>query len=362
MADFPLIDLSIWQDVLRFWNEWGLSILAFVSIVSLAIVFRRIMAWRRNTKANSGLEKMPPVVDPEMDDAGAFGALTPALAAQIPESAKETHDFHLLLRQAGLHQPSARYTIYAFRFLLLVTPLIIAGICAVLADRTWTGPILIAGGFSSAVLSIIPRMYVFLRRRRRYEEIRSGLADTIDMLGMCLTGGLGLIDSLEHVAGQMEAYPALAAELRTVKRQAEVGSFKLALEDLTQRVDLPEIRQLCAVLSRGTQLGSQLAGSLSEHADHLRVALRQSALARANKAPVKLVLPILFCLAPAALIILTAPAFLELRQFFDPSVMKSTTAKGVTFGTNSVIEAIRELDQRPNPDLPTFNLAVPTPE
>jgi tight adherence protein C len=362
MADFPLIELALWQNLARFWNEWGLSILAFVSIVSLALVVRRILAWRRHVRSASVVPKMPPVVDPEMEDAGAFGALTPALAAQIPESARETRDFQLLLRQAGLHHPSARYTIYAFRFLFLITPILIAGLCAVVADRSWTVPILVAGGFAGAVLSIIPRMYVFLRRRKRYEEIRSGLADTIDMLGMCLTGGLSLTDSLDHVAGQMGAYPALAEELRTVKRQAEVGSLKLALEDLTQRVDLPEIRQLCAVLARGTQLGSQLAGSLSEHADHLRVALRQSALARANKAPVKLVLPILFCLAPAALIILTAPAFLELREFFDPSVMKSTTGKGVTFGTNSVIEAIRELDQRPTPGLPTSDLGVPIPE
>lgn len=362
MVDFPLIELAIWQDVARFWGEWGLSILTFLSIVSLALVVRRILVWRRQSKSQSVVQKMPPVVDPEMEDSGAFGTLTPALAAQIPESAKEARDFQLLLRQAGLHHPSARYSIYAFRFLLLITPIVITGICAVVADRTWTVPILIAGGFAGAVLSIIPRMYVLVRRRKRYDEIRSGLADTIDMLGMCLTGGLSLTDSLDHVAGQMGAYPALAEELRTVKRQAEVGSLKLALEDLSQRVDLPEIRQLCAVLARGTQLGSQLAGSLSEHADHLRVALRQSALARANKAPVKLVLPILFCLAPAALIILTAPAFLELRQFFDPSVMKGASAKGVTFGTNSVIEAIRELDQRPIPEFPSSGFALPLPE
>ncbi|MGB4727234.1 MAG: type II secretion system F family protein, partial [Thermogutta sp.] len=277
MPDILLLALGYWQDLAHLWSEWGLSILTFANVVLLAMIIRWILVRRAQPKASAGL---PPVVDPETDDPGAFGALTPALAAQIPESAKETRDFQLLLRQAGLHRPSARYTIYAFRFLLLVTPLIIAGVCAVIAPQAWTLPILVAGGLSSAVLSIIPRMYVFLRRRKRYEEIRSGLADTIDMLGMCLTGGLSLLDSLEHVAGQMGAYPALAEELRTVRRQAEVGSLKLALEDLTRRVDLPEVRQLCAVLSRGTQLGSQLASSLSEHADHLRVALKQAALAR----------------------------------------------------------------------------------
>ena len=356
-----MFELALPPQAAAFWQEWGLSLLVFASITSLALVIRKIVLWRRQARP-APVPVRPPVVDPEQESAGAFGALTPALAAQLPESAKETWDFQILLRQAGLYRPSARYTIYAFRFLLLVTPLIIAGVCAVIADRVWTLPILLAGGFTAAVLSIIPRMYVLLRKRARYEQIRNGLADTIDMLSMCLTGGLSLTDSLEHVAAQMGAYPALAEELRIVKRQAEVGSLKLAMADLAARIDIPEIRQLAALLCRSTQLGSQLAGSLNEHADHLRTALRQSALARANKAPVKMVLPILFCLAPAALIILTAPALLELRNFFDPAAMNGVNGRSATFGTNTVIETMRQIDQTPQVGLPALETPPPMPE
>lgn len=355
----PMIDMGLMPSVLALWNEWGLSLLAFLSVVSLTLLARQFWLWRQKKLASQLPPEKPIVVDPETDEPGAFGALTPALAAQIPESTKESRDFQLLLRQAGFYQPSARNTIYAFRFLFLITPLIIAGTCAVLAEKEWTWHILGAGVLAAAILSIIPRLYVFFRKKARYEQIRSGLADTIDMLSMCLTGGLSLLESLEHVAGQLGAYPALAEELRLVKRQAEVSSLKLALEDLTRRVDIPEIRQLVAVLTRGTQLGSQLASSLHTHADHLRTALRQSALARANKAPVKLVLPILFCLAPAALIILTAPALLELRQFFSTEAQGMTGGRGVTFGTNSIVDTIRQLDQHPAIELPTTGPLAP---
>lgn len=353
------IDPNILQYGFTWWNEWGPSVLAFLSVVSLTLLARRLWLWRRKKLALEMPPEKPLVVDPETDEPGAFGPLTPALAAQIPESTKESRDFQLLLRQAGFYRPSARNTIYAFRFLFLITPLVIAGICAVLAEKEWTWHILGTGILAAAVLSIVPRLYVFFRKKARYEEIRSGLADTIDMLSMCLTGGLNLLESLEHVAGQMGAYPALAEELRLVKRQAEVSSLKLALEDLTRRVDIPEIRQLVAVLSRGTQLGSQLASSLHTHADHLRTALRQSALARANKAPVKLVLPILFCLAPAALIILTAPALLELRQFFAGDAQGMSGGRGVTFGTNSIVDTIRQLDQQSQIEFPTVRPQPP---
>ncbi|GAB6165063.1 hypothetical protein JCM19992_10630 [Thermostilla marina] len=342
--NLAMIDL---QTLSALWAEWGLSIATFVTVVCGAWLGMWIWLRRPQPKTEDQEHLSPvPLEDPDMDDPGAFGPLTPALAAQIPESGKETREFQLLLRQAGLYHPAAKNTIYALRFLLLFTPLVIAGICAVLADDAYTWHILIVGAISAAALSIIPRLYVFFRKRSRMQQIRAGLPDTIDMLSMCATGGLSLLESLDHVAGQLDAYPALAEELRIVKRQTEVGSLKMALADLTRRVDLPEIRQLTALLLRGSQLGTQLAGNLNEQADHLRTAMRQMANTRANKTPVKLVFPILFCLAPAALILLTAPAMLELRDFFVPSPTSTTAPAGATFGTNSILETMDLLDQR----------------
>ncbi len=288
---------------------------------------------------------------------GVFGPLTPALAAQIPESAKERRDFRLLLRQAGLYSPAARTTIYALRFVLLALPLLGAGVWAVMAESDQTWRILFAGGVTAGTLSIMPRLYVFFRRRRRMQQIRQGLPDVIDMLSMCSSGGLGLSESLEHVAGQISSCPQLAEELLILKRQAELGSLKQALADLSTRVHLPEVRQLVGLLSRGTQLGTQLAGSLNEQASHLRVSRRQSAMTQANKIPVKLVLPILFCFAPAALILLTAPAVLELHDFLRPGAQSTAGSEG--FGTGAIFDTLDSLDQGVNP--PTVGPAADQP-
>lgn len=341
------------QAVATLWSQWGISAAAFITVVCSIALIRRAWQARNEAVKSSEPEPMPLLEDSDAPDEGAFGPVTPALAAQLPESEKESREFRLLLRQAGIYRPAARNTIYALRFLFLVTPLIIAGVCINLADSEWTWPILGVGVLTAAVLSIIPRLYVFFRRKSRIHQIRSGLADTVDMLSMCISGGLNLSESLEHVAGQNRAYPALAEELRILKRQMEVGSLSLALADLNRRVDIPEIRQLSALLSRGTKLGTRLAGTLNEQADQLRKSLRLAATARANKTPVKLVFPIMFCLAPAALIVLTAPALLELRNFFVPTAQQPANVRGITFGTNNVIQALNDLDQRLEVGLPT---------
>ncbi len=340
---------SFTSSIRLFYNltDWGLVILVFVATSSIFyFVARRLI--RRGKDQQSRLRRIsPPESSEEAKGAPAFGPLGHALAAQIPESKKERRDFRLLLRQAGLYGPQVATTIYAMRFVLLLVPLVAAGCWAVLADREHTFKILFFGGMTAAALSAVPRLYVFFRRRRRMHKIRQGLADTIDMLSMCSSGGMGLNESLEHVAGQMSSCPGLAHELTILKRQAEVGSLKQALADLTARVDLPEVRHLATLLTRGSSLGSKLAGSLNEQADHLRTARRQAAVSRANKTPVKLVLPVLFCFAPAALILLTAPAVLELYDFLVPTQQAASTAEAPSFGTGAIFETLDGLDQRP---------------
>src|SRR5690606_26152614 len=98
---------------------------------------------------------------------GVFGAWTEAFASQIPESEKERHEFGALLKQAGLYSKTARASVYAYRFLLLVFPLVCAGLLAIASPPRDTWKILFAGGIAAAVLSIIPRLYVWYRRRIR---------------------------------------------------------------------------------------------------------------------------------------------------------------------------------------------------
>ncbi len=153
-------------------------------------------------------------------------------------------------------------------------------------------------------------------------------------------------------------------ELLLLKRHAELGNLKRALEDFARRVNLPETDQLAGLLLRGSHLGTGLVGSLNAQAEHLRVARRQAAATRANKTPVKLVFPILFCFAPAALILLTAPAVMQLRDFLtgrtsadllkrDMTTTGTVSSTEVNFGPETIINSIQNLEQSQPSTLPS---------
>jgi tight adherence protein C len=288
--------------------------LSIVCGLGIVVVVLRLFLKRRQPAAT-----LPSAPEPRRVAGGVFGGWTDAFASQIPEGEKERQEFGAILKQAGMYSPTARASVYAYRFLLLVFPLVCAGIIAVASPAQDTWKIMGLGGIAAALLSIIPRLYVWYCRRVRLAQINGGLADMLDMLSMCLGGGMSISASLDHVAKNLTSYPALGEELQIMKRQAEVGSLRLALADWASRVDTPEVRQVATLLTRGDVLGTSLSGSLLDQADHFRVARKQLATLEANRMPVFLTFPLLFCFAPAVLIILMSPAFLQIGEFLNPN-------------------------------------------
>lgn len=330
-----LTSITQWLEVNR---EALPPVAAFVVVAGTLILAWRIV--RRRT-ARHALRQQE-----EESGNGIFVSLAPALAAQLPESPKASEEFEKRLRGAGYYSPHSKAKIYALRFLALIVPMTIAGAIAVYRAPHDTFNILLVGGIVAAVLSVAPRVYVYFRRRQRLNEIREGLPDAMDMLSMCMEGGISVGESLSQVAARLDNYPALAQELSIVRRQAEVGSLTIALSELSKRIDLPEVRGLCSLLSRGDRLGTEVSGTLLEQSDHLRTQRRQRATLRVNKAPVKLVLPLVFCFAPTAMILLVSPAVLELKEFLAPSSGQSVlTASDGMAGANQIVERLRDLEQ-----------------
>jgi len=292
---------------------------------------------------------------------GVFGPWTEALAAQIPESEKERQEFAALLKQAGMYSRTARASVYAYRFLLLVFPLVCAGILAIGSPREQTWKIMAGGVVAAMLLSIIPRLYVWYRRKTRLAEINGGLADMLDMLSMCLSGGMSISASLDHVAKNLTSYPALSEEIHILRRQTDVGSLRTALADFANRIDTPEVRQVATLLARGDALGTSLSGSLLDQADHFRVARKQLATLQANRMPVFLTFPLLFCFAPSVLIILMSPAFLQISDFLRPGNPDNPLQSNNTLSTEAVARSIGNLNQDASAGRPSLAPRAPQP-
>ena len=148
------------------------------------------LALRTPSRADLRLDQIRP--ESSVDAARAkpaFGNWTQALASQIPESEKEHRDFELLLRQAGMYAAGDLANDLCVAFRLAGAPLLIASVCAILADARYSLYIMLTGLAMAVILAIIPRLYVYFRRRRRMQRIRQALPDALDMLSMCVSGG-----------------------------------------------------------------------------------------------------------------------------------------------------------------------------
>jgi tight adherence protein C len=319
-----------------FWQKPSTLFAVGCGIVSMLLVMRMLF------KKRPASETAPATPD-DRTSGGVFGPLTPAMAAQLPESEKERREFGQMLKQAGMYSPTARTSVYAYRFLLMVFPLVVAGILAIASPQEQQWKFLLGGAIVAATLSIVPRMYVYVRKQSRLAEINAGLADMLDMLSMCVGGGMALPASLDHVAKNLTNHPALAEELLILKKHAEVHSLKFALADFANRIDTPEVRQVSTLLARGDSLGVSISGNLLDQADHFRNTRKQMATLQANRTPIFLTFPLLFCFAPAVLILLMSPAFLELGDFFGNS--DNPLNNNSTLSTQRIADTISELDQ-----------------
>ena len=162
----------------------------------------------------------------------------------------------------------------------------------------------------------MPRLVLQAQARHRVNNIQAALPDGLDMLNMCMTGGLSLQMAFERVSGEIRSsHRDLATEFDIIRRHSETHTMERALEMFAERIDTPEVKSLAAVTSQSVRLGSNVGTALQEYADSMRTGQRQRAEERGNRRSVAMLFPVALCLAPPVYILLLGPAVLELRDF-----------------------------------------------
>ena len=172
----------------------------------------------------------------------------------------------------------------------------------------------------TAILGIIaPGFYLDFRRRGRQNSIRRSLPDALDVVIVCVEGGLSLPASFAKVASELNtAHPLLALEMSIVQREIQMGrSTGEALRNFAVRFDLEEIRGLASVVLQAEKFGSSVVKALRVHADSLREKRMQDAEELANKATVKLLFPTLLLIFPSLFVVVMGPAAFDIYYFFE---------------------------------------------
>jgi tight adherence protein C len=162
---------------------------------------------------------------------------------------------------------------------------------------------------------ILPRTIVRKRAERRYERIDYELPELIDLLVVTVEAGLGFNGSLQIASERLQG--PLGDELRLTMQQQSMGlSTSEALSNMLARADTPLMRSFIRSVLQGETLGVSIGKIMRDLATEMRKRRRAAAEERAQKAPIKILFPLVFLIFPSMFVILLGPAVHTFVQSF----------------------------------------------
>ncbi|MCA1572787.1 MAG: type II secretion system F family protein [Chloroflexi bacterium] len=163
---------------------------------------------------------------------------------------------------------------------------------------------------------VLPRYIIKRKIRSRQGEIQHALADTLDLLVVCVEAGLGLNQALVRVSSEMEhVSQRMSEELMLTNLEIRAGTPRdEALRNLGERTGVSDLKSLTAMLIQTDRFGTSIATALRVHSDTLRTKRRQRAEEAAAKTTIKLVFPLVLFIFPAMFVVILGPAVLHIMD------------------------------------------------
>jgi tight adherence protein C len=191
---------------------------------------------------------------------------------------------------------------------------VVAGLFGLLVAGLGLAPLIAVGG---AVVGFFgPDLAIYNAGVKRQEQLRTTLADVLDTLTVCVEAGQGFDAALAQVIHNGKG--PLTGELARVLQEMRIGRSRVeALRAFAGRTTVAELRGFATAVIQATELGVPVAQVLREQAREMRLKRRQWAEEKAQKLPVKILFPTLFCLFPALFIVILGPGIIKIIAAFS---------------------------------------------
>ena len=184
--------------------------------------------------------------------------------------------------------------------------LVLLGALGVLYGLPSPGLVILCGGLGGAIGFYLPDVLLYNSGQKRQAKIGSALPDALDMLTVCVEAGLGFDAALTQVARNTQG--PLAEEFARALQEMQIGAARTqVLRAVADRTNVPELRVFVSALVQAGELGVPVAQVLREQAKEMRLRRRQRAEEKAQRVPVKILFPLIFCLFPALFVVILGP-------------------------------------------------------
>jgi tight adherence protein C len=236
----------------------------------------------------------------------ALAARLGAVVARRMGAAREA-DLRTLLTMAGMHSTSPR-TVLGYRVLGTAT-------FAVLG--LFIGHSALVHVVVMALMALcgwrIPLIVVRRRATSRALEIEREVPNLIDQIVVMLEAGVSFSSSLQISAERLKG--ALGQEMRLALQEQRMGaSLTDSLNHLRERVESSNLKSFARAVVQGERLGVSIGQVMRDLAIEMRKRRRQMAEERAQKTPVKLLLPLVFLILPTMFIVVLVPPALNVME------------------------------------------------
>ena len=190
--------------------------------------------------------------------------------------------------------------VVGFFAILVFHPLSLTGILQLVTALLWL-----------VVLSFGPDLWLNRRVEDRRTAIMRAMPDTLDLLTISVEAGLGFEQALDRV---IDASPGpLSDEFARMLGETRAGASRAdSMRAMDERCDMPEIRSFVLAIIQAETFGVSIGRVLRAQSEEMRIKRRQIAQEKAQKAPVKMLIPMVFCIFPALFVVILGPAAMNI--------------------------------------------------
>lgn len=219
-----------------------------------------------------------------------------------------------LMLRAGIRGPMAPITYLLARALLPMAFVLLAMLLFSVSEKE------ISKGAQFFVMAglaffgfFLPRILIKNMADKRQQEIALSFPDSLDMMLICVQGGIGIEAAINRIAETVSEHStALAEELGILS--AELGMLndrKAAFQGFAARAGSGPARSFATAMLQAEQYGTSVSKALRVLADESRDARMAAAEQKAAALPPKLTVPMIMFFLPALFIVILGPAFLR---------------------------------------------------
>jgi len=174
---------------------------------------------------------------------------------------------------------------------------------------------LVVLGLVAAIAVLGPTVALNRKVEERQHALRIKLPDILDLLTISVEAGLGFEQALDRTVAAVPG--PLSDEFGRMLGEVRAGASRAdAMRSMEARTNVPEIRSFVLAILQADTFGVSIGRVLRAQADEMRIKRRQMAQEQAQKAPVKMLIPMVFCIFPALFVIVLGPAVLRILDNF----------------------------------------------